>query len=67
MKLGKILCSDIINSKMDDVTNDLHNEKVDLIDRYLEDYCDNILYDIVVDTMEQFDSTSLIYYIITDL
>jgi hypothetical protein len=67
MKLGKILCSDIINSKMDDVTNDLHNEKVDLIDRYLEDYCDNILYDIVVDTMEQFDSTSLIYYIIIDL
>ena len=67
MKLGKILCNDIINSKMDDVTNDLHNEKVDLIDRYLEDYCDNILYDIVVDTMEQFDSTSLIYYIITDL
>lgn len=67
MRLGKILCSDIINSEMDDMTNILHNEKVELINRYLEDYCDNILYNIVVDTMEQFDSTTLIYYIITDL
>lgn len=67
MRLGKKLCSDIINSEMDDMTNNLHSEKVELINRYLEDYCDNILYNIVVDTMEQFDSTSLIYYIITDL
>lgn len=67
MNVGKILCSDIINSEMDDMTNHLHNEKVELIDRYLEDYCDNILYNIVVDTMEQFDSTSLIYDINTDL
>lgn len=67
MNVGKILCSDIINSEMDDMTNILHNEKVELINRYLEDYCDNILYNIVIDTMEQFDSTSLIYGINTDL
>lgn len=65
MKLGKKLCNDIITSKLDDVTNDLHHEKVDLINRYLEDYCDNILYDIVVDTMEQFDSTELISIFLT--
>jgi hypothetical protein len=65
MKLGKKLCNDIITSKLDDVTNDLHHEKIELINRYLEDYCDNILYDIVVDTMEQFDSTELISIFLT--
>lgn len=61
MNVGKKLCNIIAHDVMDDMTNHLHNKKVELINRYLEDYCGNILYNIVVDTMEQFDSSQLIF------
>ena len=62
MKMGKNI-GDTMLSAFDDIINRLHNDKTTLISEDCEDYCDNILYDNVADTLDEFDSSLLIFII----
>ena len=59
MKLGRELHTDIYNSGLEDMSNELHCDKLEFINTSCELYCDELLYDIVEDTIQQFNSTEL--------
>jgi hypothetical protein len=43
-----------IDSGLDNMNNELHCDKIEGVSTSFEDSCDNILYNIVEDTIEQF-------------
>lgn len=63
MKVGRELHKDIYMG-LDDMNNELHCDKLECVSTSFEDSCDNILYDIVEDTIEQFNSNELIEIIL---
>lgn len=55
MKVGKNLNNIIAYDVFDKLTDLLHVNKVNLINMEVEDESDLIIYNIIVDTMEQFN------------
>lgn len=55
MKVGKNLNNIIAYDVFDKLTDLLHADKVTLINMDVEDESDLIIYNIIVDTMEQFN------------
>jgi hypothetical protein len=64
MKVGRKLHQDIYMSALDDMNNELHCDKLENVSPSFEESCDNILYNIVEDTIEQFSSNVLIEIIL---
>lgn len=64
MKVGRKLHQDIYMSALDDMNNELHCDKLEGASPSFEESCDEILYNIVEDTIEQFSSNVLIEIIL---
>lgn len=64
MKVGRELHKDIYMSGLDGMNNEIHCDKIEGVSPSFEESCDNILYNIVEDTIEQFSSNVLIEIIL---